>query len=114
MASLLSASSHAAADGNRTAYTTGKWGSVLAAHPGVTADWQTQLVFCVRIGKHENPAGCAIGLVDKRTFNPASNVVGASRNSWAYSMTGEKGDGSGLVSYASKFVEGAAACCVLK
>lgn len=82
---------------------------MLAAHPGVTASSRSQLVFCVRIGRHENPAGCAIGLVDKRNFNPASNVVGASRHSWAYSMTGEKGDGSGLIAYASKFVEGNAA-----
>lgn len=90
-------------DGGRTASTVGKWGTVFLAHAGVT---DGIIVFSVRVDSHTSPSGCAIGIADADAFDPTRNVIGAAAHSWAYTMTGDKGNGSGFMHYGDSFSDG--------
>lgn len=89
-----------------------KWATVLACHPGVSAN---RLVFSVRVDRADSGAGVALGVIDPSVFNPRQHNLGASAGSWAYSKTGKKcaEHGVGWQDYGAVFRTGDVITCVV-
>ena len=81
----------------------GKWATCLAAHPGLRSGRFTWSV-CLDDTKHG--AGVAVGVVDAGAFLVDRQNLGASAQSWCYSKTGKKGDGSGFHNYGKAYTNG--------
>mmetsp|Transcript_5106 Transcript_5106/g.18382 ORF Transcript_5106/g.18382 Transcript_5106/m.18382 type:complete len:1165 (-) Transcript_5106:23-3517(-) len=78
------------------------WGTVLVAQEAVSSGrhvWK----FHIDCLDPRNKGGMAIGVVSTE-FDWRSGILGAHRQSWGYSgRTGDKGDGSGFVSYGERY-----------
>ncbi len=81
----------------------GKWATALAAHPGVRSG---RLDWSVRLDDTRHGAGVAVGVVDATKFHWEKQNLGASKDSWCYSKTGKKGDGTGFHEYGKQYANG--------
>lgn len=79
------------AEGQNAARTSQKWCTALAEHPGIM---RGRMAFGVRVVECSAHAGLAVGLVDPRKFNAATQNLGAADKSWAVSRTGKRSAGT--------------------